>query len=118
VHTDIDDVGPVFAEAARVLRPGGSFVYVGTHPCFVGYFVERRDDQTYVLHPGYGDARWHDTSPYFGPGLRSRVGERHVPLAELVNHLLATGLRLVHMVEPGPEAGLPWLLALTAEKRA
>jgi len=35
-HTDFDDPEAVLAEVARVLDPGGRFVYVGTHPCFVG----------------------------------------------------------------------------------
>jgi SAM-dependent methyltransferase len=31
-HTDLDDPGSAFAEAARVLQSGGRFVYVGPHP--------------------------------------------------------------------------------------
>lgn len=37
--TDFDDLPPVFAEAHRVLRPGGHLVVVGAHPCFGGVFV-------------------------------------------------------------------------------
>jgi SAM-dependent methyltransferase len=118
VHTDVDDVGPIFDEAARVLRPGARFVYVGTHPCFVGHFVERRGDGRRVVHDGYFDAGWRDASPFFGPGLRRRVGERHATLSELVNKLLGTGLRLVEVIEPHTDEIVPWNLALVAEKPA
>jgi ubiquinone/menaquinone biosynthesis C-methylase UbiE len=33
-HTDYDRPTDAFAEAKRVLRPGGRFVYLGVHPCF------------------------------------------------------------------------------------
>jgi ubiquinone/menaquinone biosynthesis C-methylase UbiE len=34
VHTDIEQIGQVFAEVCRVMRHGGTFVYVGVHPCY------------------------------------------------------------------------------------
>jgi SAM-dependent methyltransferase len=116
LHTDVDDVAPVFTEVARVLRPGGRFVYVGTHPCFVGHFVERRGDGRRVLHDGYFDAGWRDSSPFFGPGLRRRVGARHATLSELVNKLLATGLRLHEVLEPHNDEAVPMILALVADR--
>lgn len=102
-HTDVDDVAPVFAEAARVLWPGGRLVFLGIHPCFVGHFVEYREEGSQVvLHPGYRQACWHLDSPHFSPtGLGRRVGARHVPLAELLNALLAAGLRLERVEEFG-----------------
>ncbi len=36
--TDLDDVGPFFTEAERVLHSDGRLVVVATHPCFVGAF--------------------------------------------------------------------------------
>jgi SAM-dependent methyltransferase len=54
LHTDADDFAAVVHEVARVLRPGGPFVYVGAHPCFIGphsRFVVGAPAP--VLHPGY-----------------------------------------------------------------
>jgi SAM-dependent methyltransferase len=121
LHTDVDDIAPVFAEIARVLRPGGRFVYVGTHPCYVGHFVELRGDGARVVHDGYRAAGWHRESPYFGEhGCGRRVGYRHVPVAELVGALLASGLRLTAIEEPREDVGagpdIPGMLALVAAK--
>src|SRR5215208_4949484 len=38
-HTDLDDVTASFSEVRRVIRAGGSFVYLGVHPCFGSPFV-------------------------------------------------------------------------------
>jgi SAM-dependent methyltransferase len=116
MHTDVDDIAPVFAEAARVLRAGARFIYLGTHPCFIGPFAERRDDGRRVLHDGYDDTSWHYDSPLFGPGLRRRVGYRHVPLAELLNAVMAAGLRLEHVEEPDTGELVPGALAFVATK--
>ena len=121
LHTDIEDIAPVFREAERVLRQGGRFLFIGTHPCFVGHFVELRDERTKVIHPGYRDARWHHDSPYVREqGVTRRVGYRHVPLAELIGALISSGLRLAQIEEPvedhPPASDIPGMLALVAVK--
>ncbi len=121
LHTDIDDAGPVFGEVERILRPGGRFVYIGIHPCFVGPFIEISDEKTQIVHSGYRDAGWHIDSPYFREqGLRHRVGFRHVPLSDLVGALIGSGLRLTGIEEPPedhpPVADIPRTLALVATK--
>jgi SAM-dependent methyltransferase len=117
LHTDIDEMGPVFAEAARTLRPTGRFVYIGLHPCFKGHHAASHPDGTRIIHPDYSDARWHRDSPRFGTGLRRRVGYRHVTLAELLNALLAESrLRLQHMEEIYEDDRMPGGLALVASR--
>jgi hypothetical protein len=104
------------SEAQRVLVPGGRFVYVGTHPCFVGPFAERSaDDGSRRLHKGYRDAGWHNEGPGIGTtGLRHRVGVRHVPLADLANAMAGTGLMLERFAEDGGDDEFPDWLALAA----
>jgi SAM-dependent methyltransferase len=108
MHTDFDDLGAAFREAARVLRPGGRFVYVGVHPCFASSVVDRRGDGPPVLHPGYRRPGRHIGAR---GEVRERVGATHVPLAELLNAFLAAGIRLERIEEPKGD-DYPLLLAL------
>ena len=110
-HTDLDDPEAAFTEAARVLRRGGRLSYVGTHPCFVTPFVERRPTEAHLLHPGYRRRGWHHAGPGFGQGIRPRVGVHHLTLADLIGVALGTGLTLVRLEEPG-EDDYPFLVAL------
>jgi ubiquinone/menaquinone biosynthesis C-methylase UbiE len=85
-HTDFDDAPRVFAEARRVLREDGTFVYVGIHPCFGSPFVDRADPAAPVLRPGYVRPGWRRLPPDpAAAGVRSHVGVNHVPLAGLLN---------------------------------
>lgn len=116
MSTDVDDLGAVVRESARVLRPGGAVVLYGVHPCFNGPCVEARDDGGQIVHPGYGIAGWHEPAPWWRPdGIRRRVGVRHVPLAELFTAVLGAGLRVEHVSEHG-SGPLPYVLAISARK--
>src|SRR5580658_4265616 len=42
-HTDMPDYAAALREVGRVLTPGGRFVHIGVHPCFVGAFADRGD---------------------------------------------------------------------------
>jgi SAM-dependent methyltransferase len=116
-HTDFDDARAVFREAARVLRPGGVFVYAGVHPVFASPFALPQDDGTTLFQPGYRTMGWHTVSRYPDrPGIRSKVGVNHIPLADLLIAVLDTGLRLTRVDEPRAEDP-PLAIALRAEKR-
>jgi SAM-dependent methyltransferase len=114
-HTDFEDPEAAFVEAARVLRRGGRLSYVGTHPCFVTPFMQRRPTGPHLLHPGYRRRGWHHAGPGFGQGIRPRVGVHHLPLADLIGLALATGLTLTRLEEPGEE-DYPFLIALQLQR--
>lgn len=117
LHTDIDEMAPVFGEIARVLQPAGRFVYLGVHPCFGGHFVELLPGGLRLIHRGYWESGWHLDSPYWGrDGLRRRVGVRHVTVAELIGALLAGGLRLSSIAEPDSGTAHAERLALVATR--
>jgi SAM-dependent methyltransferase len=116
VHTDVDDWPGAVDEVRRILRPGGCFIYVGTHPCFVGPFSRYVGQGPPVLHRGYRRTERTYTGPGLGKrGVWRRVGGRHIPLAVLLQTLIDTGLRLEHIEEPGPE-DYPRILAFAARR--
>jgi SAM-dependent methyltransferase len=112
VHTDLDDYASAVAEAARVLRPGGAYVHAGLHPCFFGHFSEPHGEGR-LLRPGYRETglSYRGWDP---AGVRARVGARHVPLANLLNGILDSGLTLERVLESEGEP--PSLLAFRARR--
>jgi SAM-dependent methyltransferase len=115
-HTDMDDYASAVREGARVLVPGGSFVHVGLHPCFVGPFASKvGEDAVPVLFPGYRETAWTDDGPGFGEGLRRLVGMCHLPLAQLLQAFVDAKL-VLERFEESAGADYPHVLAVRARK--
>lgn len=115
-HTDVEDYGAVVAEAVRVLAPGGCFVHVGVHPCFVSPAAERLADGVHI-HTGYRAAGWQERTPYTGNAVRSRVGVHHLPLQDLLTAALHPAAPMDSVVERGGGAA-PELLAFRLRRRS
>jgi SAM-dependent methyltransferase len=113
VHTDMADYSAVLAEVFRVLAPGGIFVHVGVHPCFCGGFADRSEPDAIVIRPGYLDGAW-TTESWTDRGLRDKVGAAHVPLAELLNTVIARGFALEEFSEGA--APTPVVLSMRARR--
>jgi len=96
-HTDLPDYAAVLREAARVLGPGGRFVHVGLHPCFIGAFADWSEPGRVLIDPGYAQRE----RAFVGPpqGVRVRVGAWHVPLADLLNAFIDAGLTIDRTAE-------------------
>ena len=113
-HTDVPEYAAVLREIARVLRPGGRFVHVGVHPCFIGPFADWSGAPRIAVDQRYTDRAF--TYDAWNPArVRARVGGWHVPLADLLNATLAAGLRPVRTAEAGPP-GVPDLFGYLAVK--
>ncbi|MER5472727.1 methyltransferase domain-containing protein [Streptomyces sp. NPDC002685] len=113
-HTDVPDYAAVLSEVARVLRPGGRFVHLGVHPCYIGAFADWSERPSIVVDERYAD-RSRSFEAWNPAGVRARVGAWHLPLADLLNATTAAGLRLVRTAEAGP-GGVPDQFGLLAMK--
>jgi SAM-dependent methyltransferase len=121
LHTDTARFGDIAREVARVLRPGSVFVYVGTHPCFVGPFAELLADGGRRIHrvPSYHDRGWHAGGPGIGrDGVRARLGATyHETFSGLVNAVVRAPLVLERLVETRASQGTD-LVGIVSRKPA
>jgi SAM-dependent methyltransferase len=117
VFEHIRDVDGAIAEVARVLAPGGRFLFFLNHPLLQTPNSGWIDDQ--ILDPPeqywrIGDYLVEDeTLEEVDNGVF--IPFIHRPLSRYLNTLTRNGLRLVHMEEPSPPPGF---LALAAEYRS
>lgn len=120
-HTDVADFAGVVREVARCLRPGGRFLYVGLHPCFLGPFVYRLEESAergLTFMPGYGQVGWASRGSGDGTHVAGRVGFHHKTLESFLSAIIQAGLCLREVRElSGNGTVLPRNLGLVAEKR-
>ncbi|MDQ3385121.1 MAG: class I SAM-dependent methyltransferase [Actinomycetota bacterium] len=132
VFEHIEAVDEAIAEVARVLRPGGRFLFFLNHPLLQTPGSGWIDDQ--VLDPP--EQYWR-IGPYLTEDHTIEEVEKdvfipfiHRPLSRYVNALLDAGLSLTRMEEPAPPPGflaraaeyaaaatIPRLLLLRCERR-
>ncbi len=116
-HTDLDSFDRLVAEGVRLLAPGGSFVHVGLHPCFVNPVAEPLPDGV-RLHPGYRHTGWQPPGPFrSATGVQHRVGVHHLPLDGLLTALIHPDAPLDRVVERGGGA-VPDLLGVRLTRPA
>ncbi|MBZ9751925.1 class I SAM-dependent methyltransferase [Deinococcus sp. HMF7604] len=109
---DIPDHRALFGAAARVLVPGGPFVFSLLHPCFEAPFHEETAPRfvldeagerlAYRVQTYQQEGHWQSG----GSGVRGRLGAYHRTLSTLVNDLLAAGFLLRGLHELTGGAGL------------
>lgn len=105
VFEHIDAVDEAIAEVARVLRPGGRFVFCLNHPLLQTPGSGWIDDQ--ILEEQY----WR-IGPYLPEAATIEEVEKgvfirfvHRPLSRYVNAMADNGLLLERMIEPAPPSG-------------
>jgi len=95
--TDIDDLDGMLANVARLLRPGGWFVFSLLHPCFPGW--DNDAPSSWPPDQGYYQEGWWLAS---NTGYRGRVGSSHRMISTYLNSLTGHGLMLDRAAEPPP----------------
>jgi SAM-dependent methyltransferase len=91
----IEEIGAAFAEAYRVLRPGGRFVFSTPHPMF-----RTVNPETHAVEHSYFDTgRWVRYEDADGEG--NDLVVYHHTVADIHGALRATGFEVERLLEPG-----------------
>jgi SAM-dependent methyltransferase len=92
----VADVGAVHAEIARVLRPGGRWVFSVTHPVRWAFPDSPGPDGLVADRPYF------DRTPYVERDASGRATyvEHHRTVGDMVRAIVGSGLRVVDLVEP------------------
>ena len=92
----VEDSGAVMLEVARVLRPGGRWVFATTHPIRWSFPDDPGPDGLRATMPYW------DRTPYveFARDGTPTYVEHHRTLGDRVREIAAAGFRLVDLVEP------------------
>ncbi|MGW4947968.1 class I SAM-dependent methyltransferase [Actinoplanes sp. NPDC004185] len=92
----VADSGAVMREVARVLKPGGKWVFSLTHPMRWIFLDEPGEDGLLAVHPYF------DRRPYVeqdADGVPTYV-EQHRTLGDRIRELVAAGFVLTDLIEP------------------
>lgn len=111
---DIADLAPALRTVARVLQPGGWFVFATLHPCYhtaQSGEIETPEGAVRTIGRYFEEGYWRSDTRTGPPG---KVGAYHRMLSTYVNALSDAGLTLERLSEPRPPASLPDVPAFAA----
>lgn len=97
---DIPDLAPTLHSVARILQPGGWFVFAILHPCFhtsQSGEMETPEGAVRTIRRYFVEGYWRSDTR---PGPPGKVGAYHRTLSTYVNALTDAGLQLVRLGEP------------------
>lgn len=101
---DIPDLTATLRSIARILRPGGWFVFAILHPCYHtarSGEIETPDGVVRTIGRYFEEGHWRSESR---PGPPGKVGAYHRTLSTYFNALSDSGLVVARMAEPSEES--------------
>ena len=112
---DVDDLPAFMSSIARVLKPGGWFVFSGMHPCFWSPASMELEAPGGRQTMYYQEGRWWREGVPTGPV--GKLGYQHRTLSTVLNTLGRAGLVLDHVEEPKAEnRDVPTVIVMRAVK--
>lgn len=98
---DIPDLAATLRAVYRVLKPGGWFVFLITHPCFASphahWYTEPDGSTAWAICSYFNEGFYRNEE---GGTLCKQVGAHHRTLATYLNSLIAAGFSITRIVEP------------------
>lgn len=123
---DIAELAPTLYTVARILRPGGWFVFATFHPCFHtsrSGELQAPDGWVRTIGSYFVEGYWRSATRVGPPG---KIGAYHWTLSSYLNTLIDAGLHVeqIREVQAGPEtmarrpiwAEVPAILAVRCRK--
>ena len=114
---DIPDLAPTLQSVARILRPGGWFVFAILHPCYhtaQSGELETPEGTVRTIGRYFMEGYWRSDTR---PGPPGKIGAYHRTLSTYVNALTDAGLQLVRLSEPHGPSDIANSPALSGMKR-
>lgn len=98
---DIPDLAATLRTVHRILKPGGWFVFLITHPCFAAphahWYTEPDGSIAWAIRSYFNEGFYRAEE---GGTLCKQVGAHHRTLATYLNSLIAAGFSITRIVEP------------------
>ncbi len=109
VHIWINDLGSMYRNFNRVLKPGGGYIMFETHPFIRPFDGEAEDNGRFMVKKRYDDI--------YSPGAMPKTDWRTM---DLVNAMISSGFTVKHMEEfhPNPGAFDSWWYKTPGEAEA
>ena len=105
---DFASLAATFHAVWLILKPGGWFTFLITHPCFAAPHARLRAEPgrsvCWEIQEYFSEGYWRSEDSGY---LCARIGAQHRMLSTYLNELVGAGFNIARVVEPQPRAPAP-----------